>query len=53
MLDVSEFGYPDDVAFCEMLARDVGVGACRAPAFSVRTCITDPPAFCERGQNTL
>lgn len=33
MLDVSEFGYPDDVAFCEMLARDVGVGAVPGSSF--------------------
>ncbi len=27
MLDISEFGYDSDLEFCEVLARDVGVGA--------------------------
>ena len=27
LLDISEFGYDSDLEFCEVLARDVGVGA--------------------------
>ena len=33
MVDVSEFGAPDDVAFCEWLARDVGVAAVPGSSF--------------------
>lgn len=33
LLDVSEFGYEDDLAFCEDLARKVGVGAVPGSSF--------------------
>lgn len=33
LLDVSEFGYQDDLEFCETLARDVGVGAVPGSSF--------------------
>ena len=33
MLDVSEFGYQDDLEFCEDLARTVGVGAVPGSSF--------------------
>ena len=33
MLDISEFGYADDLEFCEVLARDVGVGAVPGSSF--------------------
>jgi len=33
MLDISEFGYKDDLEFCEVLARDVGVGAVPGSSF--------------------
>ena len=33
MLDVSEFGFADDLEFCETLARDVGVGAVPGSSF--------------------
>ena len=33
MVDVSEFGYEDDLAFCEDLARRVGVGAVPGSSF--------------------
>ncbi|HBN10839.1 MAG TPA: aminotransferase [Ruminococcus sp.] len=33
LLDISEFGYESDVEFCEILARDVGVGAVPGSSF--------------------
>ena len=33
LLDVSEFGFSDDLEFCEVLARDVGVGAVPGSSF--------------------
>ena len=33
MLDISEYGYTDDVAFCEDLARLVGIGAVPGSSF--------------------
>ena len=33
LLDISEFGYESDLAFCEDLARDVGVGAVPGSSF--------------------
>lgn len=33
MVDVAEFGVPDDVAFCEWLAREVGVAAVPGSSF--------------------
>jgi aspartate/methionine/tyrosine aminotransferase len=33
LLDISEFGYKDDLEFCQVLARDVGVGAVPGSAF--------------------
>ncbi|MDQ0203270.1 pyridoxal phosphate-dependent aminotransferase [Pectinatus haikarae] len=33
MVDISEFGYADDLEFCEVLARDVGVGAVPGSSF--------------------
>ena len=33
MLDISEFGFDDDLEFCERLARDVGVGAVPGSSF--------------------
>ena len=33
MVDISEFGYDDDVVFCEELARKVGVGAVPGSSF--------------------
>lgn len=33
MLDISEFGYDNDIEFCEKLARDVGVGAVPGSSF--------------------
>ncbi|HWQ79114.1 MAG TPA: aminotransferase class I/II-fold pyridoxal phosphate-dependent enzyme [Anaerovoracaceae bacterium] len=33
MIDISEFGYQDDLEFCEALARDVGVGAVPGSSF--------------------
>lgn len=33
MLDISEFGYEDDLKFCEDLARNVGVGAVPGSSF--------------------
>ena len=33
LLDISEFGYDSDLAFCETLARDVGVGAVPGSSF--------------------
>ena len=33
MLDISEFGYASDLEFCEVLARDVGVGAVPGSSF--------------------
>ena len=33
MLDISEFGFADDLEFCELLARDVGVGAVPGSSF--------------------
>ena len=33
LLDISEFGYESDLEFCEILARDVGVGAVPGSSF--------------------
>lgn len=33
LLDISEFGYDSDLAFCEKLAKDVGVGAVPGSSF--------------------
>lgn len=33
LLDISEFGYESDTEFCEVLARDVGVGAVPGSSF--------------------
>ncbi|TCS81922.1 pyridoxal phosphate-dependent aminotransferase [Pectinatus cerevisiiphilus] len=33
MVDISEFGYKSDLEFCEVLARDVGVGAVPGSSF--------------------
>ena len=33
LLDISEYGYEDDLAFCEDLARKVGVGAVPGSSF--------------------
>jgi aminotransferase len=33
MLDISEYGYADDIAFCEDLARLVGIGAVPGSSF--------------------
>lgn len=33
MVDISEFGYANDLEFCEVLARDVGVGAVPGSSF--------------------
>jgi aminotransferase len=33
LLDISEFGYHDDLEFCEVLACDVGVGAVPGSSF--------------------
>ncbi len=33
LLDISEFGYKSDLEFCEILARDVGVGAVPGSSF--------------------
>jgi aspartate/methionine/tyrosine aminotransferase len=33
MLDISEFGFESDLEFCEVLARDVGVGAVPGSSF--------------------
>ena len=33
MIDISQFGYEDDLAFCEDLAREVGVGAVPGSSF--------------------
>lgn len=33
LLDISEFGYPSDLEFCEAMARDVGVGAVPGSSF--------------------
>lgn len=33
LLDISEFGYDSDLEFCEILARDVGVGAVPGSSF--------------------
>ncbi len=33
LLDISEFGFDDDLEFCEVLARDVGVGAVPGSSF--------------------
>jgi aminotransferase len=33
MLDISEYGYTDDIAFCEDLARLVGIGAVPGSSF--------------------
>jgi len=33
MLDISEFGYESDLEFCEVLAREVGVGAVPGSSF--------------------
>lgn len=34
LMDISRFGYDSDLEFCEMLARDVGVGAVPGSSFS-------------------
>lgn len=33
LLDISRYGYESDLAFCEMLARDIGVGAVPGSSF--------------------
>lgn len=33
LLDISEFGYASDLEFCEVLARDVGIGAVPGSSF--------------------
>ena len=33
MLDISEYGFESDLEFCEVLARDVGVGAVPGSSF--------------------
>ena len=33
LLDISEFGFDSDLAFCEALAREVGVGAVPGSSF--------------------
>ena len=33
MMDIREFGYTDDLTFCEDLAREVGVGAVPGSSF--------------------
>ena len=33
LVDISEFGYEDDILFCEDLARKVGVGAVPGSSF--------------------
>ena len=42
MIDISQFGYEDDLAFCEDLAREVGVGAVPGSSF-----------FCEPVNNLI
>ena len=32
-MDISEFGFDSDLEFCEVLARDVGVGAVPGSSF--------------------
>jgi aminotransferase len=53
MVDIAEFGWPNDADFCEWLAREVGVAAVRAIRWSVShgatrssypsACATTPP----------
>ena len=33
LMDISEFGFDSDLEFCEVLARDVGVGAVPGSSF--------------------
>ena len=33
LLDISRYGYDSDLAFCEMLARDIGVGTVPGSSF--------------------
>ena len=33
LMDISRYGYKSDLEFCEMLARDVGVGAVPGSSF--------------------
>ena len=33
LLDISEFGFDSDLEFCEVLAKDVGVGAVPGSSF--------------------
>jgi aspartate/methionine/tyrosine aminotransferase len=33
MMDISEFGCPDDTAFCEWMAKEVGVAAVPGSSF--------------------
>ena len=33
LLDISRYGFDSDLAFCEMLARDIGVGAVPGSSF--------------------
>lgn len=54
LLDISEFGYDSDLAFCEALARDVGVGAVPGSSFfrePVHHLI--PAAFRQKGRNAV
>lgn len=50
LMDISRYGYKSDLEFCEMLARDVGVGAVPGLQLLPRGCEPlDPLPFCEEG----
>ena len=51
LLDISEFGYDSDLAFCETLARDVGVA--RLELFPRACPSSHPAAFRQKGRNAV
>ena len=54
LMDISEFGFDSDLEFCEVLARDVGVGAVPGSSFfrePVNHLIRFP--LCQAGRNPV
>ncbi len=54
LMDISEFGFDSDLEFCEVLARDVGVGAVPGSSF-FREPVNhlNPLPLCQAGRNPV
>lgn len=54
LMDISEFGFDSDLEFCEVLARDVGVGAVPGSSFFREPGQpSDPLPLCQAGRNPV